>query len=498
MQHAGFLIPGLGMFSEAYIIFSVGNLSPIFAAAYPSCWKTHKTCTKQLLGSLTYTQVAGIIVGMLTIGFLCDRIGRKWGSVTTAAGMFIGAVLITVSNGPTLSGLFTMFVIVQTIYGIGVGGEYPVASSSANERANSYKSLRNKRGRTVVLVFSNQGLGNLTNTAIILALMAITGQYGPHYSTKMLEIVWRVSYAIITVIIGGMLFWRIFGLKENPHFKQRAKGKVVSFGAAKWGVLFGHFSSRIFAASITWFVNDFAFYGNKLFQGTFIKIINPKSSLLQVLEWTLLNSFVAYTGYLLAAVHIDQPWMGRMRLQSFGFLMSFILFICCAAAYHQLVHPAYIHWFQALYYLASFFAQYGPNCTTWLIAAELIPTDARALSHGIAAAVGKVGAIVAGVVLAQVSNQAKFYISAICGLVGFIITIIFVPDTTSLDLMELDRYWDKILEGRGHDYHGDAINPKNLSLWERMLGRGKHFDLSKDEQDRKFTDSQPAANKAIA
>jgi MFS family permease len=50
-----------------------------------------------------------------------------------------GAVLITVSNGPTLSGLFTMFVIVQTIYGIGVGGEYPVASSSANERANSYK-----------------------------------------------------------------------------------------------------------------------------------------------------------------------------------------------------------------------------------------------------------------------------------------------------------------------------------------------------------------------
>ena len=32
-------------------------------------------------------------------------------------------------------------------------------------------------------------------------------------------------------------------------------GKVVSFGADKWGVLFGQFSSRIFAASITWFVN---------------------------------------------------------------------------------------------------------------------------------------------------------------------------------------------------------------------------------------------------
>ncbi len=47
-----------------------------------------------------------------------------------------------------------------------------------------------------------------------------------------------------------------------------------------------------------------------------------------------------------------------------------------------------IHWFQALYYLASFFAQYGPNCTTWLIAGELIPTDARAMAHGWAAAIG--------------------------------------------------------------------------------------------------------------
>ena len=58
------------------------------------------------------------------------------------------------------------------------------ASSSASERANSHKSLKNLRGRTVVLVFSNQGLGNLFNTAIILFLMAVTKQYGPKYNTS--------------------------------------------------------------------------------------------------------------------------------------------------------------------------------------------------------------------------------------------------------------------------------------------------------------------------
>jgi hypothetical protein len=37
--------------------------------------------------------------------------------------------------------------------------------------------------------------------------------------------------------------------------------------------------------------------------------------------------------------------MGRVRLQSMGFCMVFILFLCCAAAYDQLVKHA-LHWFQ--------------------------------------------------------------------------------------------------------------------------------------------------------
>lgn len=42
--------------------------------------------------------------------------------------------------------------------------------------------------------------------------------------------------------------------------------------------------------------------------------------------------------------------------------------------------------------------------------------------------------------------------------------------------MQLDLYWDKLMAGNGQDYHGEAVNPKNLSLWERMLGRGKLYD----------------------
>ena len=40
-----------------------------------------------------------------------------------------------------------------------------------------------------------------------------------------------------------------------------------------------------------------------------------------------------------------------------------------------------------------------------------------------------------------------------------------------VSLSELDRWFEHLLEGR--PYHGDAINPKNLSIFERLMGVGK-------------------------
>ena len=52
------------------------------------------------------TQVGGIIAGQLGLGYLADRIGRKWGSVVTAATMLVGGVLLACSNGPTVRAMF--------------------------------------------------------------------------------------------------------------------------------------------------------------------------------------------------------------------------------------------------------------------------------------------------------------------------------------------------------------------------------------------------------
>jgi hypothetical protein len=48
-------------------------------------------CSGSFLHALNYSQVAGLCAGMIVLGLLVDRIGRKWGSVSTAGIMLAGA-----------------------------------------------------------------------------------------------------------------------------------------------------------------------------------------------------------------------------------------------------------------------------------------------------------------------------------------------------------------------------------------------------------------------
>jgi MFS family permease len=221
---------------------------------------------------------------------------------------------------------------------------------------------------------------------------------------------------------------------------------------------------------------DIVFYGNKLFQGKIIKIVVGSTSLYVTLQYTLLNSSVALVGYYLAALCIDKPWMGRRRLQNLGFFMTFLLFLMCAIFYGWLTTPAGANTFLALYLLSTFFGQFGPNSTTWLLPSEVFPTDIRTLSHGFSAASGKVGALIATLLFTYGDNgaamgaQSIFYVCAACGAIGLVITVVFVPEVTSMDLHAMDERWALILQHRVSDYHGAAINPKYLSWFERVNG----------------------------
>ena len=181
---------------------------------------------------------------------------------------------------------------------------------------------------------------------------------------------------------------------------------------------------------------------------------------------------------------IDHKFYGRKWMQIIGFLACFLCFVIPAFDYEYYAEGDGIHKFQAMYFLSSFFNQFGPNAVTFIVAAEVYPTPIRASSHGFCAACGKLGALLAAVLYNYIDIQMRFLVVPWFGLAGALATWVFLPDTTGLDLKEQERRWAYIRAGRESEYHGVAIHPQHLSLWERMRGIGKLYDADLDYKQR--------------
>lgn len=50
-------------------------------------------------------------------------------------------------------------------------------------------------------------------------------------------------------------------------------------------------------------------------------------------------------------------------------------------------------------------------------------------------------------ILWQIGDRPKFYWCAAAGLMGVIVTLVFIPEITDLDLREGDKRWDRIKTG---------------------------------------------------
>ena len=375
-----------------------------------------------------------------------------------------------------------------------IGGEYPMTATSGMENAVgsgkvSTKEDRLHRGRKVTSAFLMQGWGQFFNQVILIILLLCFhhGSGNPPYSTVSAQWTYRVSFAIPAVGTLWLVYYRAYHMKAASKQLTAAKKKsaVTGYDMASLSLTFRYFGPRMLATAGAWFANDVFFYGNKLFQSEFIEVISPSNdSVMPTWLWNLVNVGVSLAGYYMASFLIDNKLYGRKWMQMVGFIMDFILFIVPAFNFQYYTTQEHVKEFQTMYFLSSFFNQFGPNSVTFLVAAEVFPTPIRATAHGLSAAWGKLGALLASVLYSYIDTQTKFYVVPWFGLAGFVLTFIFLPDTTGLDLKEQERRWNYIREGRESDYHGPAIHPKHLSLWERMWGVGKNYDAAADYKQK--------------
>ena len=419
------------------------------------------------------------------MGYIGDTIGRRWGLIQDAVIMLLGTIMLTTMWGPTLNGWTVVYGMSIFVFSLGVGGEYPMTSTTSMEKYAG-KADRLHRGRAVLLAFLMQGWGQLANQLALLALLyAFDHSLVPPYSNLSTQATFRISFALAGLFIAYFLYLRVYKLK---NVDQKDSDQTAGYDLRILKLLVKHYWHRILATSLCWFCSDFAFYGMQVFRNQLLQLVTGTGPEEVEILWlyNLINIGVQLVGYYLAALLIDYKAYGRKVMQFVGFGMMFTLFIIAAGAFPTLHQPGTgAKVFQGIWFFANFWVQFGPNSTTFLVAGEVFPKSVRASAHGFSAAIGKCGALAATVLYNYIEDRTKFWLAALFTLIGFILTIAFVPDTTGLDLPEQQRYWSHVVEGRQDKYHGVAIHPEHLSWYERtVLRRAKNYDSEKDRMRR--------------
>lgn len=427
------LTSGLGFFTDAYDLFIIGVAMSIIKTQWHPA-----TLTVSLVSS---TALIASAVGAVLFGRLADKLGRKriYGfEVLLLAGGALGTAF-----APSIWWL----IFFRAIVGLGVGGDYPVSATIMSEYAG-----RKHRGRMVAMVFSMQALGLIVGPLVATALLMSGISH---------ELAWRIMLGL-----GAVPALAVFGLRrqinETPRFALAAgdaqhaahAAKSVSSGKAATAapsLKIQHKkadSLRIFlqnkrllrwliGTAGTWFLIDVAFYGNTISSPVVLNLISPHASLVRTtLETLLIFVVAAAPGYAMAIRRIDIQ--GRKSIQTTGFLMMAICFaaIGLVPGVTTMIVP-----FLALYGVSYFFTQYGPNTTTFIVPTELFPVRLRTTSHGISAAVGKLGAFLGTfffpLLLKSIGlAKTELVVSAVC-LAGLVMTYYLIPETKGKTLEEI-------------------------------------------------------------
>ncbi|KAF3538540.1 hypothetical protein F2Q69_00023366 [Brassica cretica] len=158
-------------------------------------------------------------------------------------------------------------------------------------------------------------------------------------------------------------------LQVELEMEERAED-IVKDPRLNYGLFSKEFLRRhglpLLGCTSTWFLLDIAFYSQNLFQKDIFSAIGwiPKASTMN-------------------AVH-----------ELMGFFMMTVFMFAIAFPYDHWIKPDNRIGFVVMYPLTFFFANFGPNATTFIVPAEIFPARLRSTCHGISAATGKAGAIV--------------------------------------------------------------------------------------------------------
>ncbi|EJT98358.1 MFS general substrate transporter [Dacryopinax primogenitus] len=485
------LVAGVGFFTDAYDVFAISIAATVLGLVYADATTLG---TNADLGIKVATPV-GTLLRMLFFGWLGDKLGRKTMYGFELIIMVIGTFGQALSSqGPTDAVTITGVIVVwRFILGLGVGGDEPLSATLTSEFAAT-----RIRGRMMTTVFSMQGFGTFVAALVSATLVSAYKSYILSSGAEAVDRTWRLLIGLGCVPAVIALWFRLT-IPETPRFTadverdvERATREIdqlrfnqryrpdrnaivrpVQAPLATRSDFFTYFGrphnlKLLLGMAWSWFALDFAVYSLGLNSTVVLGAIgfgdqtndaaNCQETLTNACMYQILfnasigNIILSLSGLIpgfgFSFLLID-CW-GRKPIQLMGFAVLTVIFVCMGSAYwktalstNQAAKSAFVF----LYCLTNFFQNFDPNTTTFIIPGGAFPTRYRSTAHGLCAAFGKLGAIIAQVVFSSLKDWGGKN-----NWIGHILQIIALFMLTGLfSTLLLDETKQETLENLSHE-----------------------------------------------
>jgi putative MFS transporter len=372
------------------------------------------------MGYIGSIGLVGMALGAVLAGFAADRIGRKKMFAATL-------VLYSIATGLcSIAPSFEWLLFFRFLVGFGLGGQLPVAVTEYSPPAS--------RGRFIVLLESFWGLGWLF--AALISYLVI-----PHYGWKMAFFIgalpalyifhiWRTVPESVRYLVDSGKLAAAHGIVSTMEAAagltpaaQAVAPPVRRTAHAVFADLWtSQFARRTVMLWLAWFGIVYSYYG--IFTWLPSLMVGQGYTVIKTFEYLLIMTLAQLPGYFTAAYLVDR--IGRKATLS-GFLA---LSAVCAYFFGQGGTPQVVLFWGSL---MSFF-NLGAWGVIYTYTPELYPTGVRAMGSGWAAAVGRIGGILAptivGYMIGGIGGFSKVFVMFTTVMLAVSLVVILMGEET--------------------------------------------------------------------
>ncbi len=370
-------LSGMGVFLEGYDFTNIAS-ALIFLVPYFHL----RPAQIGLIATSTYV---GTIAGAVCVGYLADRFGRKFMFLTDITLYAIFALVSAFSTS------FAMLVVARIGLGFAIGADQALSFTIIAEFAP-----RKSRGKLNASTWVMWTVASASAYFLSFALNPIL-----HQET------WRVLFGI-SVIPSIIVLYGLSSIPESPRWLVRqgrldeardAMDAAVSGSGQNLNVvveskksvnLYSLFRSKkqsfgTLYIFFMWFCVTFNTYGVGYFTPYILKTLGFTAE--RSLLGGAIVSLFAIAGSIIMFLSVEK--VGRKFLATMGFALLAIIDLGLAVASHSRIFSVLL----ILFSLFQLVVWIGPAGLVGVVAPEVFPTDIRSFGTGMAASLGRLGAI---------------------------------------------------------------------------------------------------------